>query len=131
MSTTSAVVTLVFCVVYIASSLLAFAGRDTKSGRMEAVGYPQKDRSLAMRNELHELLRCTLFFWLLFIPAVAATLLVTVLFLLSPTLSDAVPPAITAALTLHLAAARWGEKHAEKDAEKVTATTYREGRGNE
>ena len=89
-------------------SLLALTARAGRYQKEEATRNADSRQLTAAGKAVGEVLRCGLFFWLLFVPAVTISLFSIVLFLLSPTLTDAVLPALWAALTLTLAAARWG-----------------------
>lgn len=107
MSTTSDIWTLIFCSLYMGSSIITLAThRGCRATAAETDGPPAR-WDVRVRDALREVLQCTLLFRLLFFPAVLITLFLTVGYLLAPTVSDAVPAALAAALTLHLGVARY------------------------
>ena len=106
MSTFSDIGMLVMFGLWMANSVFVLVTTGAHRGEKVSTADPRGHGDFTARNALLGPLRDTLFFRLLFFPAVALTLLSTVLFLLSPTVSDAILPAGTAALSLQLVAAR-------------------------
>jgi hypothetical protein len=107
MSTTSQILTLVFCVFCFVDSLRAYIAYRSTGNMKDASEEPRYPDDGNIGEILRAPLRSTLVFWSLFLSGMLLTLVSGLVFLLSPTLTEAIVPSLVAALTMEIAAARW------------------------
>jgi hypothetical protein len=94
-----------FFVLWSVSSLTTLLWREKQLGRTSG-SEQERVRHRQRRNLLYEVFRSTLFFWMLFIPAIAFVVFGFVLLVLSPTVSNGFLPASAVAMALQLASLR-------------------------